>query len=53
MDTHYYEGGGNVVIDDCSRCELNWLDSGELLIIGRAADHSPTDSQDWRERTEA
>src|SRR5579872_4892271 len=26
MDTHYYAGGGNVVIDDCSRCELDWLD---------------------------
>jgi Zn-finger nucleic acid-binding protein len=52
MDTHYYEGGGNVVIDDCSRCELNWLDSGELQTIGRAGDHSPRDSQDWREETE-
>jgi LSD1 subclass zinc finger protein len=36
MDTHYYAGGGNVVIDDCSRCELNWLDAGELSSIGRA-----------------
>jgi Zn-finger nucleic acid-binding protein len=40
MDTHYYGGGGNVIIDDCSRCELNWLDSGELTHIVRAPDHS-------------
>jgi len=40
MDTHYYAGGGNVVIDDCSRCELNWLDAGELMTIVRAPGHS-------------
>jgi Zn-finger nucleic acid-binding protein len=40
MDTHYYAGGGNVVIDDCSRCELNWLDAGELMSIVRAPGHS-------------
>ena len=40
MDTHYYAGGGNVVIDDCSRCELNWLDGGELMAIALAPDHS-------------
>ncbi len=40
MDTHYYAGGGNVVIDDCSRCELNWLDAGELIAIAHAPDHS-------------
>lgn len=40
MDTHYYAGGGNVVIDDCSRCELNWLDAGELTAIAYAPDHS-------------
>jgi Zn-finger nucleic acid-binding protein len=40
MDTHYYAGGGNVVIDDCSRCELNWLDAGELMAIAHAPDHS-------------
>jgi hypothetical protein len=27
IDTHYYAGGGNVVIDDCSHCELNWLNA--------------------------
>jgi LSD1 subclass zinc finger protein len=39
MDTHYYAGGGNVVIDDCSRCEWNWLDAGELMAIVYAPDH--------------
>jgi len=40
MDTHFYAGPGNVVIDDCSRCELNWLDAGELRSIAHAPDHS-------------
>lgn len=39
MDTHYYAGPGNVVIDDCARCDLNWLDGGELMAIVRAPDH--------------
>ncbi len=39
MDTHYFAGGGNVVIDDCSRCELDWLDAGELMAIAHAPDH--------------
>jgi len=40
MDTHYYAGGGSVVIDDCSPCELVWLDFGELSAIAGAPDHS-------------
>jgi Zn-finger nucleic acid-binding protein len=40
MDTHYYAGPGNIVIDDCSRCDLDWLDAGELRSIARAPDHS-------------
>jgi Zn-finger nucleic acid-binding protein len=36
MDTHFYGGPGNVVIDDCAACELNWLDQGELARIARA-----------------
>jgi Zn-finger nucleic acid-binding protein len=40
MDTHFYAGPGNIVIDDCSRCELDWLDAGELMSIVRAPDHS-------------
>lgn len=38
MDTHLYGGGGNVVIDDCETCQLNWLDYGELDRIVRAPD---------------
>lgn len=38
MDTHAYGGGGNVVINDCERCEVNWLDHGELDRIVRAPD---------------
>jgi Zn-finger nucleic acid-binding protein len=36
MDTHPYGGGGNVVISDCERCEVNWLDRGGLGRIVRA-----------------
>ena len=36
MDAHVYFGGGNVVIDSCEPCELNWLDHGELMRIARA-----------------
>jgi Zn-finger nucleic acid-binding protein len=38
MDTHFYLGGGNVVIDGCDPCCLNWLDHGELMRIVRAPD---------------
>jgi Zn-finger nucleic acid-binding protein len=33
MDTHFYGGPGNVIIDACERCDLNWLDAGELRRI--------------------
>jgi Zn-finger nucleic acid-binding protein len=36
MDTHPYGGPGNVIIDDCERCAVNWLDYGELQRIVRA-----------------
>lgn len=39
MDTHFYEGPGNIVIDDCSRCSLNWLDQGELMRVVHAPNH--------------
>jgi Zn-finger nucleic acid-binding protein len=39
MDTHPYAGPGNVIIDNCERCEVNWLDYGELRRIVRAPDH--------------
>jgi Zn-finger nucleic acid-binding protein len=37
MDTHFYGGGGNVVIDNCPDCGMNWLDHDELPRIARAA----------------
>jgi Zn-finger nucleic acid-binding protein len=33
MDVHPYYGPGNVVIDACSRCDIIWLDFGELKQI--------------------
>ncbi|MFC2031008.1 zf-TFIIB domain-containing protein [Chloroflexota bacterium] len=36
MDTHPYYGPGNIVIDNCGRCNLIWLDSGELGTITNA-----------------
>ena len=38
METHFYNGPGNVIIDDCEHCELNWLDTGELMRVVRAPD---------------
>ena len=48
MDTHFYEGPGNIVIDDCSRCFLNWLDKGELTKVVRAPDHLYTEEKPGR-----
>jgi Zn-finger nucleic acid-binding protein len=36
MLSHIYLGPGNLVIDTCERCRLNWLDAGELRKIARA-----------------
>lgn len=36
MDVHPYYGPGNIVIDSCSRCNLVWLDHGELKQISDA-----------------
>jgi Zn-finger nucleic acid-binding protein len=33
MSTHPYYGPGNVVIDTCDRCDVVWLDFGELRQI--------------------
>jgi Zn-finger nucleic acid-binding protein len=38
MDTHPYGGPGNVIIDDCEHCSVNWLDYSELDRIIRAPD---------------
>jgi Zn-finger nucleic acid-binding protein len=38
MEAHLYGGPGNVVIDSCDNCSLNWLDHGELMRIVHAPD---------------
>jgi hypothetical protein len=39
MEPHFYAGPGNVVLDSCDYCNLNWLDHGELMRIARAPDY--------------
>jgi Zn-finger nucleic acid-binding protein len=52
MDVHPYYGPGNVIIDTCSRCDLVWMDHGELKQItdapgrDRGAPPAPRDSSD-------
>jgi Zn-finger nucleic acid-binding protein len=41
MVSHLYGGPGNVVIDSCERCQVNWLDPGELHRIAVAPDGRP------------
>jgi Zn-finger nucleic acid-binding protein len=38
MIDQLYGGPGNVVIDTCERCGVNWLDPGELRRIATAPD---------------
>ncbi len=38
MDTHFYAGPGHVVLSDCERCNVDWLDHGKLERIAHAAD---------------
>lgn len=38
MDAHPYQGPGNVIIDSCENCQLDWLDYGELNWMVRAPD---------------
>jgi Zn-finger nucleic acid-binding protein len=42
MDTHPYHAGGNAVIDTCYRCQVVWLDAGELNVIGSYQSRSGT-----------
>jgi Zn-finger nucleic acid-binding protein len=46
MDTHTYCGPGNVVMDTCENCQLNWLDRGELARIAQAPNDAPNDRAD-------
>jgi Zn-finger nucleic acid-binding protein len=36
MHTHPYAGPGNIVIDNCPVCRLNWLDYRELRRVARS-----------------
>ena len=40
MLSHDYAGPGNIVIDTCERCQVNWLDAGELRRAAIAPDTS-------------
>lgn len=44
MDTHFYAGPGNVVVDTCDNCLLIWLDRGELTRIAHAPDEDTADA---------
>jgi len=48
MEAHSYCGPGNVVIDSCEPCSLNWLDHGELARIAQAPDDRGPDA-DYRD----
>ena len=55
MDNHVYGGAGNVIIDTCEKCAVNWLDKGELQRIVASPDHTFYESmfspyEDPRER---
>jgi Zn-finger nucleic acid-binding protein len=47
MDTHFYAGPGNVIVDSCSDCWLIWLDRGELTRIAHAPDEEDTTESGW------
>jgi Zn-finger nucleic acid-binding protein len=47
MDTHFYAGPGNVIIDSCGTCLLLWLDRGELTRIACAPDEGDSSESDW------
>ena len=36
METHFYAGPGNVILSDCERCSLDWVDRGKLMRIAQA-----------------
>jgi Zn-finger nucleic acid-binding protein len=43
MLAHHYGGPGNIVLDTCERCLVNWLDRGELRRIAMARDNEIDD----------
>jgi Zn-finger nucleic acid-binding protein len=47
MDTHFYAGPGNVIVDTCDECSLLWLDRGELTRIAHAPDETAVGDSGW------
>jgi Zn-finger nucleic acid-binding protein len=47
MDTHFYAGPGNVIVDSCGDCTLLWLDRGELTRIAHAPDEGDQEDLTW------
>jgi Zn-finger nucleic acid-binding protein len=47
MDTHFYAGPGDVIVDSCDGCLLLWLDRGELTRIAHAPDEDDEKGPDW------
>jgi hypothetical protein len=47
MDTHFYAGPGNVIVDTCDDCSLLWLDRGELTRIAHAPDETAVGDSGW------
>jgi len=47
METHFYAGPGNVILDSCGDCFLIWLDRGELMRIVHAPDENDAAESDW------
>ena len=47
MDTHFYSGPGNVIVDSCDNCLHLWFDRGELTRIARAPDEKAVENLTW------
>ncbi len=47
MDTHFYAGPGNVIVDSCDGCTLIWFDRGELTRIAQAPGEDDEKEPDW------
>jgi Zn-finger nucleic acid-binding protein len=43
MDTHPYGGPGNIVVDNCEKCQVLWLDFGELKKVIHAPGRDRSD----------
>lgn len=43
METHPYGGPGNIIIDNCPHCRLNWLDYMELHRVTHSPDRYHSD----------